>query len=120
MNQYETIIIINPNIESEDVEKVIEDVQNQISGSGGTVTKVDKWGKKRLAYEVAGNKDGIYILINFEADPEFIQRLARYYGLAEQIIKYMIVRAENAPELVGELKAVDDDEDERKAGKEEK
>jgi len=114
LNQYETIIIINPNIESEDVEKVIEDVQNQISGSGGTVTKVDKWGKKRLAYEVNGNKDGIYILINFEADPEFIQRFARYCGLAEQIIKYMTVRADNPPELVGELKAADDKDDKDK------
>ena len=111
MNKYETIIIIDPTIEAESVEKIVEEVQNLISGSDGVVTDVDKWGKRRLAYEVQGHKDGIYILINFEAEPEFVQRLARYCGLTEQIIKYMTVRAENMPEPVGEIKAREDDED---------
>jgi small subunit ribosomal protein S6 len=94
LNKYETVFIVNPNIESEDIEKVIEDTQNLISGSGGTVIKVDKWGKKRLAYEVKGNRDGYYVLVDFEAEPQFIQRLGRYYGLTEEIIKYMTLRAE--------------------------
>lgn len=98
MNKYETIFIINPSIESEDIEKVIEDTQNLISGSGGTVIRVDKWGKKRLAYEVKGNRDGYYVLVNFEAEPQFIQRLGRYYGLTEEIIKYMTLRAEELAE----------------------
>jgi len=98
LNQYETILIIDPNTESQDIERIIEDVQNLISGSGGEVTKVDRWGKKRLAYEVKGNKDGYYGLINFEAEPQFIQRLGRYYGLTEQVIKHMTVRAEELPE----------------------
>ena len=111
MNQYETIIIIDPNVEAEGVEKITEEVQNLITGSGGIVTEVDKWGKKRLAYEVAGHNDGIYILINFEAEPEFAQRLARYCGLTEQIIKYMTVRAENMPEPVGAIRSGTDDDD---------
>jgi small subunit ribosomal protein S6 len=94
LNKYETVFIVNPNIESEDIEKVIEDTQNLISGSGGTVIRVDKWGKKRLAYEVKGNRDGYYVLVDFEAEPQFIQRLGRYYGLTEEIIKYMTLRAE--------------------------
>ncbi len=94
MNKYETVFIIDPSIESEDIEKVIEDTQNLISGSGGTVIRVDKWGKKRLAYEVKGNRDGYYVLVNFEAEPQFIQRLGRYYGLTEEIIKYMTLKAE--------------------------
>lgn len=110
MNQYETIFIIDPGVESEDVESIIEDVQNLISGSGGEVAKVDRWGKKRLAYEVKGNRDGFYVLINFEADPQFVQRLARYYGLTEQIIKYMTVRpSKESPKPERE---VDEDEDE--------
>ena len=98
MNQYETIFIIDPELESGGVESIIEDVRNLISGSGGEVIKVDKWGKKRLAYEVKGHKDGNYVLINFEADPQFIQRLGRYYGLTEEIIKNMTVRPENVSE----------------------
>jgi small subunit ribosomal protein S6 len=109
LNQYETILIIDPNAESEDIERIIEDVQNLISGSGGEVIKVDRWGKKRLAYEVKGNKDGYYGLISFEAEPQFIQRLGRYYGLTEQVIKHMTVRAE---ELLESKTRVDEGEDE--------
>lgn len=109
MNKYETILIIDPNAGSEDIERIMEDVQNLISGSGGGITKVDRWGKKRLAYEVKGNRDGYYGLINFEAEPQFIQRLGRYYGLTEQVIKYMTVRAEEPSEPQRE---VDEREDE--------
>ncbi len=113
LNKYETIIIIDPNVESQDVETIVEDVQNLISGSEGEVTKVDKWGKRRLAYEVKGNRDGVYVLIDFNADSEFIQRLERYYGLTEQIIKYMTVRAEMLPtEPRGVREVADEDEDE--------
>lgn len=110
MNQYETIFIIDPNVESENVEVIIEDVQNFISDSGGEITKVDRWGKKRLAYEVKGNRDGYYVLTSFEADPQFIQRLGRYYGLAEQIIKYMTVRAGRLPVSKGEVDESEDEE----------
>jgi len=112
LSKYETIFIIDPDIESEGVESIIEDIQNLVSGSGGQVIKVDRWGKKRLAYEVKGNRDGYYGLINFEADPQFIQRLGRYYGLTEQIIKYMTVRAEELPEPRREpRRRIDKDED---------
>ena len=107
MNRYETIFIIDPNVETEDAEGIIEDVQNLISGSGGQVSKVDNWGKRRLAYEVKGNRDGIYVLVRFESDPQFIQRLARYYGLTEQVIKYMTVRADDLPEFTGEKPRVE-------------
>ena len=99
MNQYETVIIIGPDVEEEGVERIANDVQELISSSGGVVTKVDNWGKKRLADEVQGNRDGIYLLVNFEAEPDLIQRLARYYGLDEQVIKYITVRAEDLPEI---------------------
>ena len=112
MNKYETIFIINPNVESENVERIIEDVQNLITGSEGEVTKLEKWGKKRLAYEVKGNRDGFYVLINFEADPQFILRLGRYYSLTDEIIKNMTVRAERPPtEFEGKLRSDDDEED---------
>ncbi len=114
MNKYETVFIIDPGIESADIEKVIEDTQNLISGSGGTVIRVDKWGKKRLAYEVKGNRDGYYVLVNFEAEPQFIQRLGRYYGLTEEIIKYMTLRAEDLPGI----RSVESEAKERSRSKE--
>ena len=111
MNKYETVIIVDPNTEAEVVERITNDVKEIITNSGGTIDKVDNWGKKRLAYEVQGNRDGIYVLINFESDPNLIQSLARSYGLTEQIIKYMTVRAENLPEISTEARKKADDED---------
>ena len=101
LNKYETVFIIDPNIEPEQIDRVVEDAQNLVSGSGGKVTGVDRWGKKRLAYEVKGNRDGYYVLINFEAEPQFIQRLGRYYGLTEEIIKHITLRAEDLSEIRG-------------------
>jgi len=116
LNKYETVFIIDPSIEVEETERVIEDTQNLITGSGGTVIKVDKWGKKRLAYEVKGNRDGYYVLVNFEAEPQFIQRLGRYYGLTEEIIKYMTLR----PEELVEATSIESRERERVPSKENK
>ncbi len=117
LNKYETVIIVNPNLEAEDVEGIVNDVKEIISSSGGTVAKVNNWGKKRLAYEVQGHRDGIYVLIYFEADPSLIQILARHYGLTERIIKYMTVKFEDPPETSEEATAAvakdkDEDEDE--------
>ncbi len=98
MNKYETIIIINPNIEAQSIEGIIQNVQNLISDNSGQITKVDKWGKRRLAYEVKNNKEGYYVLLNYMANSQFIQKISQYCSLAEEIIKYMTVRAEKLPE----------------------
>lgn len=97
MNQYESILIIDPNVEPQSVEKITEDIQSLISDNGGKVARLENWGKKRLAYEIKGNKDGIYVLLGFDADPAFIQKLQRYYALNEQVIRYLTVRAEKLP-----------------------
>jgi len=118
LNKYETIFIIDPNIEMENTEGIIEGVLNLISSNGGEITKVDKWGKKRLAYEVAGHREGYYVLLNFDADPQFIEVLSRYFVLTEETIKNMTVRAEKLPEprqidpeSVGSKRSYDDDDD---------
>ncbi len=98
MHQYETILIINPNNESDAVETLVDNVKNLITNDGGAISKTENWGRKKLAYEIKGNKDGIYILLRYEANPTLIQRLERYFVLNEQIIKYLTVRAEKLPE----------------------
>ena len=100
MNKYETIIIIDPNVEDDIVDKIVSDIHEIISGdeSGGFVTKTDNWGKKKLAYDVGANKEGTYVLVNYETIPQQVQRLERYCVLSELVIKYMTVRAEELPE----------------------
>jgi len=100
LNKYETIVIINANAETETVDKIIADLQNLITSdeSGGKISKLENWGKKKLAYEIKRNKEGVYVLIDYELDPKFIQRFERYCILNEQVLKFMTVRAEDLPE----------------------
>jgi len=100
LNKYETIIIINPNADTETVDKITTELQNMITGdgTGGVITKLENWGKRKLAYDIKRNKEGIYVLLDYETDPKIIQRIERYCILSEPIIKHMTVRAEDIPE----------------------
>ncbi len=94
MRQYETIFIVNPNLEEAETNNVIEGVKTTIEASGGKVLRTDLWGKRRLAYPIKRHNDGYYALYVFESDPEFVGQLNTYYRIAEPIIKYMVVSFE--------------------------
>jgi len=91
---YETIFIIDPTGDDAGVEEIIDSVRNLIQSSGYVVRKIDRWGKKRLAYEVKKRKEGIYVLMVLEAEPDFVNQLQRHYQLSEPIIKYMVAKFE--------------------------
>ena len=93
MNNYESIIIINPNVEEEKMKALIERFTTLIN-SDGKVEKVDEVGKKKLAYEVKKNKEGYYVIINFEAQPELIVELERNYRITDEVLKFIVVRVE--------------------------
>lgn len=91
MNKYETVFIINPNVEDAGVKALIEKFSNLINNDG-KVEKVDELGKKKLAYEIKKNKEGNYVVINFEANPELIKELERIYRITDEVIKFIVVR----------------------------
>lgn len=103
LNTYETIFIIKPGLEEEEIEPVIERVQKVIKKTKGEVTEVEKWGKKRLAYEVKKYTSGIYILMRFKGDHGVISELERNYKLIDNIIKFITLRIEEK-EVVSEVK----------------
>ena len=93
MNKYESVIIINPSVDDEkvkDLEKRFTDLINK----DGKLTKVDELGKKKLAYEVRKNKEGIYVVFYFEAKPTLIAELERNYRITDEVIKFIVVRVE--------------------------
>lgn len=94
MNKYESIIIVNPNVEEAGV-KALEDKFTGLINENGKVESVENMGKKRLAYEIKKNKEGIYILFNFEAKPDFIKELERVYRITDDVIKFIVVRKED-------------------------
>ena len=93
MNKYESVIIINPNLEAEAIKGLIEKISNLINNNG-TVASVEEVGKKKLAYEIKKNKEGYYIIIKFEAKPEVITELERVYRIADEVIKFIVVKEE--------------------------
>ena len=91
MNKYESVVIINPNVEEAGVKDLIQKFSDIIN-SDGKVEEVQELGKKKLAYEIKKNAEGIYILINFEANPELIKELERNYRIIDNVIKFIVVR----------------------------
>ena len=91
MNEYESVIIIKPNLDEGEIEGIITEITDLIN-KDGEVTKVDKKGKKTLAYEIKKNKEGYYIIFYFEAKADVIFELERNYRINENIIKFITVR----------------------------
>ncbi len=93
MNKYESVIIISPSVD-EDKVKALTDKFSDLINKHGKVEKVDNLGKKKLAYEVKKNKEGIYAVIYFEAEPTLIAELERNYRITDEVIKFIVVKVE--------------------------
>ena len=91
MNKYEVMFIAKP-LEDAEVDPIAEFVSNLIKKNGGNVEKVDRWGKRHLAYPVKKQADGNYVLINFEADPAVIKEIDRVTKIQDDILKHLIVK----------------------------
>ena len=93
MNKYESVVIINPSVE-EDKVKELSQKFTDIINNDGKVEKIEDLGKKRLAYEVKKNKEGYYLVINFEANSDLIAELERNYRIIDEVIKFITIKAE--------------------------
>lgn len=94
MNKYESIIIVNPKL-NEKQQNEIENKYKKIINKNENVISIENIGKKRLAYEVKKNKEGIYIEINFTSEASFIAELERQYKIDENVIKFIVIRKED-------------------------
>lgn len=93
MNKYESVIIINPTVEEEGMKNLIKKFTDLIN-TEGKVDKVDELGKRKLAYEVKKNKEGYYVVFNFEAQPTLIAELERNYRITDNVIKFIVIKVE--------------------------
>ena len=91
MNKYESVIIINPSVDEESIKNLLQKFTDLIN-SDGKVEKVEETGKKRLAYEINKNKEGYYVIINFESNPALVSELERNYRIADEVLKFITVK----------------------------
>ena len=94
MNPYELLLIITPDHDENEAEALTNQVKGIIEG-GGTLLKVDPWGKKRLAYPIRKRSEGYYVLYIFECVPGFVAELNQSLHVIEAIFRYMVVQYED-------------------------
>jgi len=94
MNKYESVIIINPNLDQEATKALIKKFEDLIN-TDGKVEKIDELGKRKLAYEIKKSKEGYYVVYTFEAKPELIAELERNYRIIDDVMKFIVVRLED-------------------------
>ncbi len=94
MNKYELCVVLSAKIEDDERAAALEKVQKYITRFGGTVTDIDEWGKKKLAYEIRKMKEAYYYFIHFEADTTAPIEIENRVRIMENVIRYLCVKAE--------------------------
>ena len=92
MNKYEVVYIIDPAVEDEARKALINRFNDLIAENGGTVDKVEEWGKKRLAYAIDYKTEGYYVLVNFQAEAELPKELERNLQISDSVIRYQVIK----------------------------
>ena len=91
---YEILFIADPNLGEPEVDIVTSTVQGYVEKEGGKVEKVEKWGKKRLAYSVKRQRDGSYVLLVVHGKPTLIHEVERRLRVTDGVLKFMTVRVD--------------------------
>jgi small subunit ribosomal protein S6 len=92
MRIYEELFILKPDSPDEEVDQFVEQLRTQLTAAGATVDKIDKWGKRRLAYKVDKYREGNYVLFQFSSGPEAVKELERRLRVSDVVIKFLTVR----------------------------
>ncbi len=94
MNKYELAVVVSAKIEDDARVATIEKVQNYITRFGGTVTNVDEWGKRKLAYEIQKMREGFYYFIKFESEATAPAEIESRLRIMENVIRFLCVKEE--------------------------
>ena len=95
MNNYEVLYILNSEQDDETIAAQAEKFANLVTANGGEVVKVDKWGRRRLAYPINFKNEGFYVLMNIKAGSELPAELERNFWISEEVMRYIVVRLED-------------------------
>lgn len=92
MKNYELTVIFNPALEEEDTDKELSKITSLIEKEKGTISNIDKWGIRKLAYPIKGQENGFYFIIYFEGNRSIISELDRINKINDKILRHMIVK----------------------------
>ncbi len=104
---YESAVLINAALEEDQIQSLISRIKELISSNDGEITDIEDWGRKRLAYMIKKSKIGYYIIFQFNAYPQIISTLEKFYKLDENILRYLTIKlTKNALEQMEKIKAL--------------
>ncbi len=106
--EYETTYILRPNTTNEGVAEVNTRVRGIIEGMGGKIIKIDNWGKRRLAYEVAKERKGIYLYWQYLAQPGVVEETERNLRMLDVVIRYLTVKIDEDVDVEARPSEIDD------------
>ncbi len=92
MRAYEVMVILDPSLEERTVEPSLDKYLNVIRKDGGSVESVEVWGRRRLAYEIRKNAEGIYAVLQLTAEPDTVKEFDRQLGLNESVLRTKVMR----------------------------
>ena len=96
MKRYEVIAIVKSDLPDDDITSLIERIEKIITKRKGLIVKIDKWGKRRLAYEINKQKDGYYFFIDLVGDGPIIDEIERNYKIDDRILKFITIKKDGA------------------------
>jgi small subunit ribosomal protein S6 len=94
MREYELVFIVHPDLEEAAFNELVERVQSWITDVGGSVSKVDIWGKRRLAYDIQKQHEGQYVLLRAQLKPESTAAIERNFRFVEPVMRFLITSAD--------------------------
>ena len=94
MRRYETICIITPNANEDDITAIIDRTNGVIEQFGGSIIQIDRWGLKKLAYLIMKENQGYYVYSEYAGSPEAVDELERLFRIDEKVFKYMTVKTQ--------------------------
>jgi small subunit ribosomal protein S6 len=93
-NHYESVIIFNATLEDPQVDSILSSLEEQMSANGVEISDVEKWGRKRLAYQIQKGKSGFYVIYHFTSPREYITKFERSLRLDENVIRFLTIKLE--------------------------
>ena len=92
MGMYETIIILDSLLSTEEIDKIVNRVKELVEANGGKMISIDRWGKRRLAYEIQKKQYGFYVAIEFEGEGSLVGVLGNEYNFNDKVLRYLTYR----------------------------
>jgi len=104
MTKYELMLITRPDVPEEEIDKLTAQMDGVVSGAGGKTEKIDKMGRRRLAYRVKKQREGFYVLFTFEGNGDTVREFERRLKVTDSVIKYQTVRIDERQKPAAEAK----------------